>query len=93
MQHAFQEILIVFAYSKRTQLSLMLGIIFFLGLMVLGNYFAAEFELQGSLAPLTHKFRELIGHKYDKVAWFALLSFLYLTVKCYRKDRKRLLGL
>ncbi|GAB2180947.1 hypothetical protein DLREEDagrD3_11700 [Denitratisoma sp. agr-D3] len=90
MREAFDEFLVVLAYSTKTQLALLFGMVFFVGTMLTGDYFASTFEIHGNLAPLTDVIREKIVHKYDKVAWVSLVSFFLLAIKCYRKDRKRL---
>lgn len=93
MREALAECLVVLAHSTRTQLALLFGLGFFLGTMAAGNYFTSHLELHGLLAPLTDVIREKIAHRYDKAAWAILFSFLFLAVRCYMKDRKRLFGL
>lgn len=93
MRDALAEFLVVFAYSTKTQLALLFGLIFLLGIMAAGYYFSSHFELHGLLAPLTDVVREQIAHRYDKVAWAALLSFVVLAFRFYRIDRRRLLGI
>ena len=90
MKDWLEEILIVLAYSPRTQVAIALGVIFFIGLMLVGEYFVGSIQLHGLLAPLTEVVRERIWHRYDKAAWAALAGFLLLAVRLYRKDRKRL---
>ena len=91
MRDALEEFLVVLAYSTKTQLAVIFGLAFFVGTMVMGDYFISHLEIHGVLAPLTDVIREKIAHRYDKVAWASLVSFLFLAVKCYKKDRKRLL--
>ena len=91
MREAVDEFLVVLAYSSKTQLAVIFGLAFFVGTMVAGDYFTSHLEMHGVLAPLADVVREKIAHRYDKVAWAILLSFLLLAVKCYKKDRKRLL--
>lgn len=93
MQAAFEEFLMVIAYSARTQLALFFGVLFFFGILLAGDYFTSHFELHGLFAPMTDALREKIAHRYDKAAWLALCSFLVLAFKCHKKDRKRLLNL
>lgn len=93
MRGAVAEFLVVLAHSTRTQLALLIGLVFFLGIMASGYYFSSHFELHGLLAPLTDVVREQIAHRYDKVAWAALLSFLVLAFRFYQKDRRRLFGI
>lgn len=91
MREAVEEFLVVLAYSTKTQLAVIFGLAFFLGTLVAGDYFTSHLEIHGILAPLTDVVREKMVHRYDKVAWVILVSFLFLAVKCYKKDRKRLL--
>lgn len=93
MREAFAEFLVVLAYSTKTQLSILFGLAFFVGILVAGDYFTSHLELHGALAPLTEVIREKIAHRYDKAAWGAFCGFLLLAVKCYKKDRKRLFHL
>lgn len=90
MREALEEFLVVLAYSTKTQLAVIFGLAFFVGTMVAGDYFTSHLEIRGILAPVTDVVREKIAHRYDKVAWASLASFLFLAVKCYKKDRKRL---
>lgn len=93
MRDALYEFLIVFAHSTRTQLAVLFGFVFFIGINLLGDHFVSHFEIRGLLSPLTDVIREKIAHRYDKVAWASLVSFLLLAIRCYKKDRKRLLWL
>ncbi len=93
MKDWLTEILVVLAYSPRSQFAIVLGLVSFAGFMLAGEYFVGQIELHGVLAPLTHVVREKIGQRYDKEAWASLASCLLLAVKLYRKDRKRLLSL
>lgn len=91
MREALEEFLVVLAYSTKTQLAVIFGLAFFVGTMVAGDYFTSHLEIHGILASLTDVIREEIAHRYDKVAWASLVSFLILAVKSYKKDRKRML--
>jgi len=93
MKDWLTEILVVLAYSPRSQFAIVLGLVSFAGFMLAGAYFVGQIELHGLLAPLTEVVREEIGHRYNKEAWASLVSCLLLAVKFYRKDRKRLLSL
>lgn len=93
MRDALAEFLVVLAHSTRTQLALLFGLAFFLGTMAAGYYFSSHVEPHGILAPLTDAIREKIAHRYDKVAWAILFSFLVLATRCYQKDRKRFFDL
>lgn len=93
MREALEEFLVVLAYSTKTQLAVMCGLAFFMGTMIAGDYFTTRMEIHGTLSPLTEMIREKIAHRYDKVAWGVLFSFLLLAAKFYKKDRKRLLDI
>lgn len=93
MREALEEFLIVLAYSTKTQMAVLVGLTFCIGILMAGDYFSSHLALHGPLAPLTEMIREKIAHRYDKVAWATLGSFLVLAFKCYKKDRKRLLYL
>lgn len=83
----------VFCLSKKTQLALALGVVFFSGILLVGEVFVGGLELHGHLKPLTNVVRDSLMHRYDKAAWVALGSFLLLAIKTYRKDRRRLFGI
>ena len=87
------EVLVVLCHSTRTQLAIAFGLIFFVGILLLGQVFVGGLELHGLMAPLTDVIRDRLMHRYDKAAWMALGGFLLLAIKTYRKDRRRLLGL
>lgn len=88
-----QEFLIVLAYSKRTQLALVFGIVFGLILWLAGEYFVSLISFVGPLAPLKDVIREKLMHRYDKAALMCFLGFLGLAAKLYLRDRKRFLQL
>lgn len=92
MKDWLEEILIVLAHSSRTQIAIVFGVVFFVGFLLAGEYFVGRIEFHGAMAPLTDVVRERIWYRYDKAAWAALVGFLLLAVKLYRKDRKGLLG-
>ena len=93
MHEALGEFLVVLAHSTKTQIAAIFGLAFFVGMMLAGDYFTSQLEMHGIFAPLTDVIREKIAHRYDKVAWASLLSFSLLAFKCYRRDRKRIMGL
>ena len=84
------EILIVISFSKRTVWAIITGILFFLIINIWGDHAAANFELPGLYAGFSDLIKHKIISKYDKLAWSALISFLVLAVKLYRKDKKRI---
>ncbi len=91
MLDMIEEFLVVLAYSKRTQVALLLGAISFIVILMCGAYFVGGFQLHGMLAPLTDQIREVLLGRYEKVAWGALGAFLLLAIQSYLKDRKKLL--
>jgi hypothetical protein len=92
MSGLLAEALVVLCYSRRIQLAIFFGALFFIGIMLTGHTLVDGFVLQGPLAPLTELVREQLMHRYEKAAWFALVSSLLLAFKFYRKDRRHLLG-
>lgn len=92
MSDWLEEVWVVLCHSRKTQLAIAFGVLFFVGIMVLGRALVGGLELHGPLAALTDVVRDKLMHRYDKAAWAALGSFALLAVKTYRKDRRRLLG-
>lgn len=88
-----EEVLIVLAYSTRTQLAIVFGIVFFFLIIALGHHSASTLVLPGLMAPAADGFRSVIEHRYEKAAWLILGSFLLLAYKCFKKDRKKMFGL
>jgi len=84
------EFLYVFALSKRTQFILIIGIVFFAGLMIGGEYAVNHLELKSVPSPLADVIKGKILHRYDKAAWTILGLSILAAVKFYRKDRRRL---
>lgn len=80
----------VLSLSKRTQLALILGIVFHFAILLVGKYYVADIEFQGVMKPLEDAIVGKLLHRYDKLAWLTLISFWILAFKCYRKDRKLL---
>lgn len=91
MRDYFTEILIVIAYSGRTQAAIILGMVGFIVINLIGDFYLADFQLSGFMAPLTAVINEKLLHRYDKAAWGVLFSCWWLAVKFYRKDRKKVL--
>lgn len=86
-----EEFLVILAYSKRTQLAILLGVTSFVSILAAGEYFVGRVNFHGALAPLTDVVREALLGRYDKAAWASLGAFMLLAIKNYRKDRKKLL--
>lgn len=89
MKKWFYELLIVLALSKRTQLSIVIGIIGFFVINLWGNHHAQNIEFSGQMSAFEKAFKELILHRYDKLALGCLISFWLLAIKLFHKDKKR----
>jgi hypothetical protein len=87
------EFFIVLAYSRRTQIALWLGTLFFVTTLITGTFLVGDLEFHGVLAPLTEPVRAALGQRFERLAWGTLGGFVMLAVRFYFKDRKRLLGL
>jgi hypothetical protein len=85
------ELLTVFCASGRTQAAVWVGLLFFIGVQLLGAYALSDFELTLLNAEANAAVKAQFDGNYDKVAWGGLLSFLALGYKHFRKDHKRLL--
>lgn len=86
------EVLVVLGHSTRAQLAIILGVTFFVGLMVAGHLLVDGLALPGLLSPVADVLREHLMQRYDKAAWAALGGFAWIAFKAYRRDRRRLLG-
>lgn len=86
-----EEFFLVLAYSVRTQLAIIFGVVFFVGILALGHHFSETLHFKGYLAPLAAAIRPYIEMRYEHAAWGALFTFLGLAIKVYLKDRKRFL--
>ncbi|MGZ8181111.1 MAG: hypothetical protein ACXWT1_04055 [Methylobacter sp.] len=58
MKDYFTEILIVIAYSGRTQAAIIMGMIGFIVISLLGDYYLANFELSGTVSAFTDVIKE-----------------------------------
>ena len=90
MKDYFTEILLVIAYSGRTQTAIIMGMIGFIVINLVGDYYLTNFQLVGPMAAVTDVIKEKLIHRYDKAAWGVLFGFWWLAAKFYRRDRKRL---
>ena len=90
MKEYFTDILIVIAYSGRTQAAFILGVVGFIVIDLLGQYSLSNFQLSGHMTGLTEIIKEKFSHKYEKAAWSVLFGFWCVAFKLYRKDKKRL---
>jgi hypothetical protein len=86
-----EELLFVLAYSVRTQLAIIFGVAFFVGILLLGHHFAETLHFEGYLAPLADLIRSYIEMRYEYAAWAALFTFFGVAIKVYLKDRKHFL--
>lgn len=86
-----EELLITFLYSKRAQLAVILGPVFFAGIMLIGHYLTRNLMLDGVMAPLSETFRTIYMIRYEHAAWGVLLTFWVLAGKTLIKDRKKYL--
>lgn len=93
MRDWLEEVWVVVGNSTGAQLAIICGVVFFVGILLVGQTLVHGFELHGHLAPLTDVLRDRLMHRYDKAAWIALGGFWLMAIKFYRKDRKRMLGL
>jgi hypothetical protein len=92
MRDYFTEILMVLAYSSRTQMAIILGIIGFITINLMGDHYLTNFQLSGQMAGLTDIIKHKLAHRYDKAAWLVLFSFWWTAIKFYRKDKKKFLN-
>jgi hypothetical protein len=83
----------VLCHSRKTQLAITLGFVFFFGIQLMGQMLVGGIEMHGPLAALTELIRHKLMHRYDHAAWVALGTFALLAIKCYRNDYRRLLGM
>lgn len=84
-----EEFLYILSISKKTQWAIVFGVIFFVGIHLLGNYMLSNFELKGQVSGIQDVIVQQFAKKYDKVALGALISFWMLAYKSYLRDKKR----
>ena len=90
MKEYFFEILSVIAISKKTQWAIVLGVVFYVGINIIGSHLTSNLQFAGTLKELEEVVAGKLLRRYDKVALFTLISFLALAFKCYHRDKKRL---
>jgi len=88
-----EEILIVLAYSTRTQAAIIIGVIVSCAILVYGHFALDDFQLTGLMAPLTEVIKPYYQHRFDALALTSMFSFMGVAFKAFLKDRRRLLGL
>lgn len=89
MKEYFAEVLYVMAMSKKTQWAIILGIVFFIGISLVGSHLISNLQFSGPLKGLEDAVAGKLLKRYDKVALLALISFWILAFKCYHRDKKR----
>ncbi|WP_373386606.1 hypothetical protein [Pseudomonas alcaligenes] len=89
MKDYLTEILYVIALSKRTQVALILGVVFFVGISLVGEFYVSRLHFSGPLAGLEQAVIPKLMKRYDKVALIALISFWALAFKFYHRDKRR----
>jgi len=89
MRDYFTDILIVIAYSGRTQAAIILGMVGFIIIDLVGEYYLANFQLSGKFSSLTEVIKNKLAHKYDKAAWGVLIGFWWAAFKFYQKDKEK----
>lgn len=93
MKDKLEELLWIFDHSRRTRFLFWLGIVAFAVTLILGHVLTDRIELQGAFAPLTETVRDRLLRRYDAAAFGVLVTCWAAAVKCFIKDRRRLLGL
>ena len=83
------EFVAILAFSRRTQWVLLLGLIAYIAINRLGNHILSDFELTGTMSPLTESIKGIIDQRYDKAAYACLFSSWAMAFKMYRKDKNR----
>ncbi len=85
----FTEVLYVLALSKRTQVALILGVVFFVGISLLGEFYVSRLHFSGTVAGLEQVVITKLMKRFDKAALIALVSFWALAFKFYHRDKRR----
>lgn len=93
MRDKIDEVLAVLSYSRMTTVLIILGFVAFLGVHLLAYILIGSKTPTGAFAALVEPVYEMVGHRYDKLAWIGLFSFWIAAYRRYRKDRKRLFDL
>ncbi|WP_299194755.1 hypothetical protein [uncultured Amphritea sp.] len=86
------EFMFFFVHSRRALTALFFGIVFFIGINIVGDTLVSRINGSGVMAVFFERVAEILGHRYDRLAWIALFSFLFLAVKLSISDKKRFLG-
>ena len=91
MPYWLEEFLIVLAFSKRTQWAILLGVVGFISILLVGAYFVNQMNFPEMVVPSAGLITCLILQRYEGAVWGVLFSSVLLAVRCYIKDRERLL--
>jgi len=83
------EFLSVLSFSKKTQWSIILAFVSFIGIHLLGDYMISNFELNGPMKGFQDVIARKIAKRYDKIAVVSFFSFLVVAYRSYKKDKKR----
>ena len=89
MKNWITEFLLILAFSRRTLIAIILGVISFFVVNIFGYFILKDFQFSGVLQPLSESVGNLIGNRYDRVAWGSLIGFWVLAIQFYKKDKKR----
>lgn len=89
MTNWFADMIAVLAMSKRIQWTLIIGLVFFIGINLLGEHLVSNMEFQGPLSILETTLKERVIAKYDKAALFVLVSSWIAAFKLFGKERHR----
>lgn len=87
-----EELLLTFAYSKKAQLAFILGPVFFILILLIGNHMADSIHFGGLFAPLADIIRSAIQLRYEHAALGALITFWVIAGKTLIRDRERYLN-
>lgn len=90
MRDLFAEFLVVFTYSTKTQLALLLGIAVFAGLQVAGMVMPQGIALNSLPEPATTALRDSLAYVFEVLSWIGLAGSVSTAAKCYARDRRRL---
>lgn len=90
MKDYFTEILMVIAYSGRTQAAIIFGMIGFIVVNLAGDSYLSDFQLHGQYTGLTDVIKSKLAYRYDKAALVVLIGFWWRAFKLYQKDKKKI---
>ncbi len=88
----FYDLLEVINFSSRSAWMFIIGMVGFMGMILLGEQIVTNLELSGTVKPLEDGIKERLFRHYDKAALVILISSWVAAYKFYRKDKKRLFG-